>query len=245
MQNLIEATDLEKWYGPVPAVNGITFSVPKGSCVGCLGPNGAGKTTTMRMIYGLTKPTRGLLKIFNLSPDHSPREIKRRMGVVPQENSLDPELTVSQNLEIYGKYFGIPRPKARERAMELIRFFHLEEKIHEEMDHLSGGMKRRLLVARALINQPELLILDEPTTGLDPQSRHLMWDRIQTLKGQGVTFLMTTHYMEEAAKLCDRILVMDHGKIIEGGTPTDLIAKHRVGNLEEVFLKLTGRDLRD
>ncbi len=245
MQELIEATNLVKRYGPVLAVDHISFHVRKGECLGFLGPNGAGKTTTLRMLRGYAPPTEGSLQVFGLSLEKAPREIKRRMGVVPQENSLDPELTVLQNLLVYARYFDLPKKEARSRAEELLNFFHLKEKANGEPDRLSGGMVRRLLIARALINRPEVLSLDEPTTGLDPQARHLMWDRLKELRRQGVTTVLTTHYMEEAAELCDRILVMDLGKIIEEGTPKALVAKHAAQNLEEVFLKLTGKMLRD
>ncbi len=245
MEPVVQANNLRKSYGELKAVDGVTFEVCPGECLGFLGPNGAGKTTTMRMIFGFSAPTSGTLAVFGLPIGRRLREIKRRIGVVPQENSLDPDLTVIQNLMIYGNYFDLPRRRRAERAEELLRFFHLEEKRKEPIDRLSGGMKRRLLIARALINRPELLILDEPTTGLDPQSRHAMWERIGALRTEGVTCLLTTHYMEEAAKLCDRTLVMDHGRIIEEGRPAALVEKYGVVDLEAVFLKLTGRELRD
>ena len=245
MQTVIAGKDLVKKYGNLLAVDGVSFTVRSGECFGFLGPNGAGKTTTMRMIYGFSPPTGGTMTVFGLPVEKKIREIKRRIGIAPQELSLDPDLKVIQNLLIYARYFDLPRETARDRAEELLRFFHLEEKRNEPIDRLSGGMKRRLLIARSLINRPELLILDEPTTGLDPQSRHLMWDRIRTLKGQGVTTVLTTHYMEEAAELCDRLIVMDLGKVVEEGTPSELIRRHGAANLEEVFLKLTGKELRD
>jgi lipooligosaccharide transport system ATP-binding protein len=242
---IIEARGLTKRYGDLIAVNGISFQVRRGECFGFLGPNGAGKTTTMRMIYGFSPLNDGDLSVFGLTVQREMREIKRRIGIAPQELSLDPDLRVTQNLLLYARYFDIPAKEARRRAEELLRFFHLEDKRGEPIDRLSGGMKRRLLIARSLINRPELLILDEPTTGLDPQSRHLMWDRLKSLREQGVTTVLTTHYMEEASELCDRIVVIDYGKIIEEGRPTDLIRKHGVKNLEEMFLKLTGKELRD
>ncbi|MBI4373393.1 MAG: ABC transporter ATP-binding protein [Deltaproteobacteria bacterium] len=245
MEPLILAKELVKKFGPMTAVDHISFAVDKGECLGFLGPNGAVKTTTMRMLFGFSKATSGTLTVFGLSVDDKIREIKRRTGVVPQEDSLDPELTVLQNLLIYARYFDLPIHEARKRADNLLEFFQLKEKAKGEPGRLSGGMKRRLLIARALINQPELLILDEPTTGLDPQSRHMMWDRIKELQKQGVTSILTTHYMEEAERLCDRTVVMDIGKIIEEGRPADLVQKHGVKNLEEVFLKLTGRTLRE
>jgi lipooligosaccharide transport system ATP-binding protein len=199
----------------------------------------------MRMIYGFSAPTAGTLDVFGMPVGQNTRSIKRRVGIAPQELSLDPDLLVLQNLLIYASYFDIPKKEARQRADELLDFFHLKEKKGEKLDHLSGGMKRRLLVARALINKPEVLVLDEPTTGLDPQSRHVMWAHIRALQGQGVTTILTTHYMEEAEELCDRIVLIDHGKIVEEGRPDDLIAKHQVDSLEAVFLKLTGEHLRD
>ncbi len=245
MEIIVAGKDLVKKYGELIAVDRISFQVGRGECLGFLGPNGAGKTTTMRMIYGFAPLTAGRLEVFGLSVPESIRQIKRRIGIVPQEYSLDPDLTVLQNLMIYARYFDIPSETARERAEELLGFTHLSEKKNEAIDRLSGGMKRRLLIARALINRPELMVLDEPTTGLDPQTRHLMWEKIRSLRSQGVTVVLTTHYMEEAAALCDRVLVIDQGRIVEEGAPTHLIGKHGVCNLEEVFLKLTGKELRD
>ncbi|MBI3540666.1 MAG: ATP-binding cassette domain-containing protein [Deltaproteobacteria bacterium] len=242
---VVEAKHLVKKYGALTAVDGISFQIKKSECFGFLGPNGAGKTTTMRMIYGFSPLTEGSLSLFGLSVASDMREIKRRIGVSPQELSLDPDLDVFQNLLIYARYFDLPSKRAKERAHELLEFCHLKEKIHEKIDRLSGGMKRRLVVARALINQPELLILDEPTTGLDPQSRHVMWEKLRALRGQGVTIVLTTHYMQEAHELCDRIAVIDFGKIIEEGKPGELIQKHGVKDLEELFIKLTGKELRD
>ena len=242
---VVRAVNLVKKYNGLTAVDGISFQVIQGECFGFLGPNGAGKTTTMRMIYGFSAPTSGSLKVFGLPVGQHGREIKRRIGIAPQELSLDPDLRVLQNLLIYARYFDIPKAEARRRADELLNFFHIQDKKNEKLDHLSGGMKRRLLVARALINQPEVLVLDEPTTGLDPQSRHDMWERIRELKAKGVTTILTTHYMEEAEQLCDRILVIDYGKIVEEGRPSDLVKKHGVANLEGVFLKMTGHELRE
>ncbi len=242
---VIEAQNLVKTYGALRAVDGISFQVRSGECFGFLGPNGAGKTTTMRMIYGFSPLSEGSLKVFGLDTTRSAREIKRRVGVAPQEMSLDPDLTVIQNLMIYAGYFDLAKAEAKERARELLAFFHLEEKVNETIDKLSGGMKRRLLVARALINRPELLILDEPTTGLDPQSRRSMWEKVDGLRKQGVTCVLTTHYMEEAEVLCDRVVVIDFGKIIEEGSPRELVKQHGVRNLEELFIKRTGKELRD
>lgn len=244
-QPVVTARDLVKRYNGFTAVNGISFDVKKGECFGFLGPNGAGKTTTMRMIYGFSAPTEGSLEVFGLPVARNTRAIKGRIGIAPQEISLDPDLLVLQNLLIYASYFDIPSQEAKKRADELLSFFHLLDKKNEKLDHLSGGMKRRLLVARALINRPEVLVLDEPTTGLDPQSRHMMWERVRDLKSQGVTTILTTHYMEEAEQLCDRIVLIDHGKIVEEGSPKNLMAKHGVDSLEGVFLKLTGEHLRD
>jgi len=242
---VVRARDIVKKFGELIAVDGISFEVRQGECFGFLGPNGAGKTTTMRMIYGFSAPTSGSLEVFGLSVGQHSREIKRRVGIAPQEISLDPDLRVEQNLLIYARYFDIPKAEAQKRSDELLNFFHLQEKKKEKLDHLSGGMKRRLLVARSLINQPEVLVLDEPTTGLDPQSRHDMWERVRDLKKKGVTTILTTHYMEEAEQLCDRIVLIDHGKIVEEGRPSDLIKKHGLDSLEAVFLKLTGEHLRD
>ncbi len=242
---IVRARDLVKRFNGFTAVDGVSFEVQPGECFGFLGPNGAGKTTTMRMIYGFSIPSSGDLEVFGLPVESHTREIKRRVGIAPQEISLDPDLFVMQNLLIYARYFDIPKAEARTRAEALLDFFHLKDKKKEKLDHLSGGMKRRLLVARALINQPEVLVLDEPTTGLDPQSRRDMWARLRDLKGQGVTTILTTHYMEEAEQLCDRIVLIDHGKIVEEGRPADLVRKHGVDNLEAVFIKLTGEHLRD
>lgn len=245
MEFVIEASHLIKEYGSLIAVNGISFQVRRGECFGFLGPNGAGKTTTMRMIYGFSPMTSGELTVLGHSVQNNLRQIKKKIGVAPQEMSLDPDLTVIQNLLIFAKYFDLPKGEAIERAFRLLHFFHLEEKKGDKIDQISGGMKRRLLIARALINQPEILILDEPTTGLDPQTRHVMWDRVSSLREEGVTTVLTTHYMEEAEALCDRIVIIDFGKIVEEGRPGELVQKHEVSNLEALFLKLTGKHLRD
>ena len=301
---LIEARGLTKVYGEVSAVDHIDFKVYKGECVGFLGPNGAGKTTTVRMMYCFLPPTSGELKVAGLSVSTQCREIKGLVGVAPQEDNLDPDFTVMKNLTVYCRYFDIPKEEATKRALEQLKFFQLEEKKNSPIDALSGGMKRRLIFARALINQPQILLLDEPTTGLDPQARHLVWDEVRNLKKKQVTIILTTHYMDEAAVLCDRILIVDKGKIIEEGKPSELVRKHvgeevleidydenllplletafpggdferlgdrlqiftdkphgvfegflkehpmqnvtiRTANLEDVFLKLTGRGLRE
>lgn len=300
---IVEAKNLIKDYGKLRAVNNVSFKVMTGECFGFLGPNGVGKTTTMKMVHCVLPITSGELYVAGMNVKEKAREIKALTGVVPQENNLDPEFTVCKNLLFYASYFGIPKYVAEKRASELLEFFNLTDKRDVVIDQLSTGMKHRLLLARALINEPQLLVLDEPTTGLDPQARHLIWDRIGDLKKKGVTVLLTTHYMEEAAQLCDRIVIMDYGKIVEEGNPKDLVKKHigkdvleisyskeilaflkrtyhnaievagerinvfanepeqilsnvlerfspkeaviRSANLEDVFLKLTGRRLRD
>jgi lipooligosaccharide transport system ATP-binding protein len=301
---LIKAEGLTKKFGDFTAVDHIDFEVYKAECVGFLGPNGAGKTTTVRMIYCFLPLTDGKLEVAGMDVSTHSREIKSLVGVAPQEDNLDPDFTVMKNLLVYARYFDLPKEEAANRASEQLKFFQLQEKQSVPIVELSTGMKRRLIVARALINEPRILLLDEPTTGLDPQARHLVWDEIRTLRKRGVTIIITTHYMEEAAELCDRILIMDNGKIIEQGRPAELIKKHagedvlefdmneqlvdalkaelpdveievfgervhvftsqahgvferflekhrgtnvtiRNANLEDVFLKLTGRKLRD
>ncbi len=217
---------LKKSYGDFAAVKGVDFRVSGGECFGFLGPNGAGKTTTMKMIYGAVIPTGGELEVVGLDVRDHEREIKRRIGVVPQEDNLDEELRVRENLLIYGRYYDLPRKVILRRADELLDFMQLSEKVDARVEQLSGGMKRRLLIARALINDPELVVLDEPTTGLDPQARHLVWDRLRALAAEGKTLVLTTHYMEEAAQLCDRLVIMEGGLIIAGGTPRELVEEH-------------------
>jgi lipooligosaccharide transport system ATP-binding protein len=207
-------------------VDNVNFKVFKGECFGFLGPNGAGKTTTMRMVHCVLPLTAGRLTVAGMSVTKQAREIKKMIGVAPQEDNLDPDFTVFHNLMVYARYFDIPKEEAQKRAEKLLRFVQLEEKRNVIIDQLSAGMKRRLILARALINEPQILILDEPTTGLDPQGRHLIWDKIRSLQKQGVTIVLTTHYMEEAAQLCDRTLIIDNGKVIEEGRPSDLIKKH-------------------
>ena len=301
---IIEANNLTKKFDDLVAVDNIDFHVFRGECCGFLGPNGAGKTTTIKMIHCVLPLTSGSLTVAGMNVSEKPREIKNMIGVSPQEDNLDPDFTVMQNLLVYARYFDISKPAALKRSEESLKFFQLEEKRGVIIDQLSTGMKRRLILARALINEPQILLLDEPTTGLDPQARHLIWDKIRSLRKQGVTIILTTHYMDEAAELCDRTLIMDHGKIIEEGKPADLVKKHigedvlevdydekvrknlqekfpdarlevlsdrirvftsqphgvferflkdfpskgaaiRNANLEDVFLKLTGRQLRD
>jgi len=301
---LIQAENLTKKYGDFLAVDSIDFEVYQAECCGFLGPNGAGKTTTIRMIHCFLPITSGKLSVADMSVQDRERDIKKMIGVAPQETNLDPDFSVIKNLTVYARYFDIPKAEATRKADALLKFFQLEEKRDVEVDELSTGMKRRLILARALINDPQILLLDEPTTGLDPQARHLIWDKIRELKKQGVTIILTTHYMEEAAELCDRVLIVDTGKIIEEGKPSELVEKHageevlevdneeqilktlkekfpearldvvgekihvftnephgvfvkflqdfplkgatvRRANLEDVFLKLTGRKLRD
>ncbi len=304
-ETVIKASGLTKFYGDLEVVKGIDFEVKKGECFGFLGPNGAGKTTTIRMIQCFTPITRGELFVLGMQPGADSRKIKGSIGVVPQEDLLDTDLKVLENLTVYANYYGIPRKTAYERAWESLKFLQLEEKAYQRVEHLSGGMKRRLLIARALINQPELLILDEPTTGLDPQARHLIWAKIRELQSKGVTMALTTHYMDEAEQLCDHLVIMNLGEIIARGKPRDLIKEyvgdevmeirssdldpatilgkldgcryefeqttdtvylfltrgcgvaekvvemgithyvHRMATLEDVFLKLTGRELRE
>jgi lipooligosaccharide transport system ATP-binding protein len=231
---LIKAHGLTKKYGGFTAVNHIDFEVYKGECVGFLGPNGAGKTTTVRMIYCFLPLTEGELSVSGQSVSEHAREIKRMVGVAPQEDNLDPDFSVIQNLQIYARYFDISKAEAEKRAKEQLHFFQLEAKQNVLISELSTGMKRRLILARALVNEPQILLLDEPTTGLDPQARHLVWEEVRTLRKRGVTIILTTHYMDEAATLCDRILLMDNGKIIEQGKPSELIKKHVGADVLEV-----------
>lgn len=300
---VITATGLHKRYGKHIAVDGVDFTVARGKCFGFLGPNGAGKTTIMKMILGLTPMTSGTLKVFGLPVQQCSREIRRRSGVVPQGDNLDPDFSIIENLRVYATFFGIPKQITEERIPRLLKFAALTDRADEKTESLSGGMKRRLTIARALINDPELVVLDEPTTGLDPQARHVIWSRLLELREQGKTLLLTTHYMEEAERLCDELMILDHGKILAQGSPQELTARHvepevieirgaasvsdalvkplddcrveRMGNslycytqdaaplldklqqvpeltflhrpsgLEDVFLKLTGRELRE
>jgi lipooligosaccharide transport system ATP-binding protein len=303
MLTSINAQNLRKTYGDLVAVDDVSFQVLPGECFGILGPNGAGKTSIIHMIYGFSLMSGGALQIFGLDAGEHLRLIKARLGVCQQDNSLDPDLTVRQNLEVFARYFNIPRPIAQERTQRLLKFMALDHRQDSLAIDLSGGMMRRLIIARALINEPELLILDEPTTGLDPQSRHQVWERLEELRAGGLSILLTTHYMDEAARLCDRVVIMDHGRILVTGEPAALIKQHighdiieaeapsadlrsylrdrqwrhedlghrliiyvedgndmfheisklcskegclmRMATLEDVFLKLTGRDLRE
>jgi lipooligosaccharide transport system ATP-binding protein len=249
-EGLIKARDLTKKFGSFTAVDHINFDVYKGECLGFLGPNGAGKTTTVRMIYCFSPVTEGDLSVAGMNVSTHSGEIKRMVGVAPQEDNLDPDFTVIKNLQVYARYFDISKAEAAKRAIELLKFFQLEEKQTKSIDELSTGMKRRLIIARALINQPQILLLDEPTTGLDPQGRHIVWDEIRSLLKQGVTIILTTHYMDEAAALCDRVIIIDNGKIIETGVPQKLIKEH-VGEdvlevaFNEVILKALKEELPD
>ncbi|MFC5007171.1 ABC transporter ATP-binding protein [Dactylosporangium cerinum] len=243
---LIEARDLTKTYvtgEPYTAVDGIDFEVRPGEAFGVLGANGAGKSSTMRMIACVSPVTSGTLRILGMDAARDGERIRARLGVVPQDDTLDTELTVRENLLIYGRYFGIPWKALRERCDQLLAFSRLEDKGSQAVSTLSGGMRRRLTIARALINQPEILLLDEPTTGLDPQARHLLWERLFQLKEDGVTLLLTTHYMDEAEQLCDRLVVMDAGKIVAEGSPADLIERHSTREVLELRFAAHERQL--
>ena len=220
---LVQATDLTKRFGSFTAVDGISFELRRGEAFGFLGPNGAGKSSTMRMIGCVSPPSGGDLSILGMDPVSQGPAIRARLGVVPQEDRLDEELTVRENLLIYGRYFGLSKAVIADRTDRLLDFVQLSERGHDQVEPLSGGMKRRLTIARSLINEPDILLLDEPTTGLDPQARHVVWDRLFRLKQQGVTLILTTHYMDEAEQLCDRLVVMDRGKIAAEGSPRELI----------------------
>ena len=231
---VIAARNLVKRYGPLEVVKGIDFTVPKGQCFGLLGPNGAGKSTTMRMIMGLAEITSGDLTVFGASASHMTREVKAKIGLVPQDSNLDPDITVLENLQAFGRYFALSPAVVAERSERLLDFMQLGDKRHAPVHALSGGMKRRLTIARALIGNPELVILDEPTTGLDPQARVLIWKQLGELKKQGRTLLLTTHYMDEAQRLCDQIVIVDNGTVLDQGTPEELIARHVKGLVFEV-----------
>jgi lipooligosaccharide transport system ATP-binding protein len=254
MGYVVEAEDVKKTFGDFIAVNGISFHVSSGECFGVLGPNGAGKTTTIRMVYGFSPMTGGQIKVFGLPITSEWRTIKSRIGVCQQENTLDPDLTVLENLEVFARYFDIPKKRAVSRAGELLKFIALDHRKQSRVNELSGGMVRRLVLARALINEPELLILDEPTTGLDPQSRHQIWERLEELKEKGLSILLTTHNMEEASHLCDRLIIMDRGSILVEGKPRDLISQFTGENVLEVtppedevreFLRSKGVEFED
>ena len=231
---VIEAVDLVKTYQSTNAVDGISFEVAPGESFGLLGPNGAGKSTTMRMVGAVSTRTSGSLSILGMDPNESGPEIRSQLGVVPQTDNLDTELRVRENLLVYGRYFGIPRAVVAKRADELLEFAQLADRAKAKVDDLSGGMKRRLTIARALVNEPRILLLDEPTTGLDPQARHILWDRLFRLKEQGTTLLLTTHYMDEAEQLCDRLVVVDKGTIMAEGSPASLIKDYSTREVVEL-----------
>jgi lipooligosaccharide transport system ATP-binding protein len=232
--SLIHARGLTKRFGDFTAVDAIDFDVAPAEAFGFLGPNGAGKTSTMRMIGSVSPITDGTLTVLGLDPRNDGPQIRARLGVVPQQDTLDTELTVRENLVLYGRYFGLSRAECGRRADELLDFAQLTERQNDEVEPLSGGMKRRLTIARALINEPELLLLDEPTTGLDPQARHLLWDRLYRLKQRGVTLVLTTHYLDEADQLCDRLVVMDKAKIVAEGSPRQLIDRYSTKEVTEL-----------
>ncbi|HET8717046.1 MAG TPA: ABC transporter ATP-binding protein [Nocardioidaceae bacterium] len=231
---MIRARDLRKRYGDFEAVRGIDVDVARGESFGFLGPNGAGKSSTMRMIAAVSAPSGGELSILGLDPTVDGSQVRARIGVCPQEDTLDNELNVRDNLTVYGRYFGMSRAAVNARADELLEFVQLTDRARAKVEDLSGGMKRRLTIARSLVNDPELLLLDEPTTGLDPQARHLLWDRLFRLKQQGVTLVLTTHYMDEAEQLCDRLVVMDGGRIVAEGSPLALIREHSTREVAEL-----------
>ena len=237
---LVHARGLVKRFGELVAVDGVDFDVERGEAFGFLGPNGAGKTSTMRMIGCVSPRSGGTLSILGLDPVTQGADIRARLGVVPQQDTLDLELTVRENIIIYGRYFGLPRADLGRRADELINFVQLNDRAHDKVEPLSGGMKRRLTIARSLVNDPEVMLLDEPTTGLDPQARHTVWDRLFRLKQRGVTLILTTHYMDEAEQLCDRLVVMDKGKIAAEGSPLELI--RRYSTREVVELRFRGEN---
>jgi lipooligosaccharide transport system ATP-binding protein len=231
---MVQAKALVKRFGEFEAVRGIDVEVRRGEAFGFLGPNGAGKSSTMRMIACVSPRTDGDLRVLGMDPNVDGPKIRARLGVVPQQDNLDNELTVRQNLQVYGRYFGLSRAHVRRKAVELMEFAQLTDRAEDEVEPLSGGMKRRLTIARSLVNDPELLLLDEPTTGLDPQARHLLWDRLFRLKANGVTLIITTHYMDEAEQLCDRLVVMDGGRIVADGSPAELIARHSTREVLEL-----------
>jgi lipooligosaccharide transport system ATP-binding protein len=238
---LVHARGLVKRFDELVAVDGVDFDVRSGEAFGFLGPNGAGKTSTMRMIGCVSPPSSGTLRILDLDPLTQGAEIRARLGVVPQQDTLDFELTVRENVIIYGRYFGLPRAELRKRADELLAFVQLTERADSRVEPLSGGLRRRLTIARSLVNNPDVLLLDEPTTGLDPQARHTVWDRLFRLKQRGVTLILTTHYMDEAEQLCDRLVVMDKGKIAAEGSPQELIRRYSTREVVELRFRLDER----
>jgi lipooligosaccharide transport system ATP-binding protein len=243
--NIIRVQGLIKDYNGLRAVDSVDLAIERGECFGFLGPNGAGKTTVMRIISCYMPPTAGMVTVFDRDVTRSPSEIKARIGIMPQDDNLDPDLSVVENLIVYARYFDIGKKDSLRLSRTLLEFVELQDKARVKIDQLSGGMKHRLLLARSLVNEPEILILDEPTTGLDPHSRRAVWDKLNHLKFQNTTLLLTTHYMEEAERLCDRVAIMDSGRIVTIDSPSNLMAVHNGGNLEDVYLKLTGRSLAD
>jgi lipooligosaccharide transport system ATP-binding protein len=242
--DIIRAQGLIKDYNGLRAVDTVDFAIRTGECFGFLGPNGAGKTTVMRTISCFMPPTAGSVTVFGMDVYREPGRIKSRIGVMPQDVNLDPDLNVTENLIVYARYFDIRKKDAVRLSRVLLEFVELQDKALMKIDQLSGGMKHRLLLARSLVNNPEILLLDEPTTGLDPHSRRAVWDKLNHLKSRNTTLLLTTHYMEEAERLCDRVAIMDSGRIVTIDSPKNLMAAHG-GNLEDVYLKLTGRSLAD
>ncbi|WP_047866495.1 ABC transporter ATP-binding protein [Rubrobacter aplysinae] len=241
----MEARGLKKSYEGFEAVRGVDFEVYEGECFGFLGPNGAGKTSTMKMIYNAAVPSGGELDVVGLDVGREARRVKQRIGVVPQENNPDEDLTVRENLVVYGRYFGLGRKEISNRADEMLEFVQLSEKSGDRVEQLSGGMKRRLLIARSLMNDPDLVVLDEPTTGLDPQARHLVWEKLRELKRRGKTLILTTHYMDEAAQLCDRLVIMEGGRIISSGSPQTLIKENVSPEVVEFRAERGGPDSLD
>ena len=244
MTPLVVARGLVKRFGQFTAVDGVDFEIVRGECFGFLGPNGAGKTSTMRMISCMSPVSEGTLRVLGMDPTVDGPRIRARLGLVPQEDALDLELTVLDNLVLYARYFDISKAEARRRAIALLELAQLSERARDKVELLSGGMKRRLTIARALVSQPDLIILDEPTTGLDPQARHLLWDRLYRLKQEGVTLVVTTHYMEEAEQLCDRLAIMDHGRFAAHGTPRELIERHSTREVVELRFATPGEQAR-
>jgi len=237
---VIRAEALRKTFGKLVAVDDLSFSIASGECFGILGPNGAGKTSTIRMVYGFSPLTAGKLRVFGLDVTENPRAVKARIGVCQQENNLDPELTVLQNLLVFARYFDIAAPEAERRSHELLTFMALEHREESRVPDLSGGLLRRLVMARALLNRPELLILDEPTTGLDPQSRHQVWERLEELRADGLSILLTTHNMDEASRLCDRLIIMDGGRLLVEGKPAELVLHHVGRHILEIVDPVDG-----
>ena len=238
----VQARSLVKRYGSHTAVDGIDLTVTRGGCFGILGPNGAGKTTLMKMVTCVSPPSEGTLEVLGMDVRGDRRALKRHLGVVPQGETLDGDLTVWENLTSFGAYHDVPRRVAAQRAEQLLEFAQLKDRAKSRIDELSGGMKRRLLVARALVNDPELIVLDEPTTGLDPQARQVVWERLRSLRREGKTLLVTTHYMEEAQRLCDRLAVVHHGRVLALGTPAELLARHTAPRVVEIHGAAAGVD---